>query len=194
MRPVKQAEIKLPRASLLNPRKRIFAIEGRAGEWKLYRGNRRPSSVRSGTQHHKVAVYQTPRRELVREFIRLRKFDKIDDTIFLERLRAGHLRVDKETGRIFSCLGSFGRLTEWTELKQETSDNGYRFVRIYRGESRKKIAVHRLVVMSDIEGAIPDGYDIDHRDCNRLNNSISNLRLRESTSNRATNCSGGEEW
>lgn len=37
--------------------------------------------------------------------------------------------------------------------------------------------VHRLVYVLSTGEDIPDGYQVDHKDCNKLNNSMDNLRL-----------------
>ena len=58
-------------------------------------------------------------------------------------------------------------------------DNGTGYLQVNLTNSfgvRKKYYVHRLVYETFI-GPIPDGYEIDHIDCNKTNNSIDNLQL-----------------
>lgn len=166
----------------------VFRIPGRAGSWKYYKGHKRPDTLWTGKKWHVIARTQTPSgRILIREFIRIRKYRIADDGMILDRLRSGRLRVDANTARCFSLIESTG---EWRELAQyEDSKSRYLFVRIYSGEERKKIAVHRLQIMADIDDEIPAGFDVDHRDKDFRNNSLANLRLLRAESNRCTNLS-----
>ena len=59
-------------------------------------------------------------------------------------------------------------------LKIQTLPNGYKYVRL--GSKDKSLHyVHRLVWKA-FNGEIPEGYEIDHKDRDKNNNSLSNLR------------------
>lgn len=167
---------------------KTFRIAGRNGEWKYFRGHKRPITLRTPQKFHVIARTQTPKgRILVREFIRVRKYRIADDGMVLDRLRSGRLRIEASTARVFSLVESMG---EWRELVQYEDGKGrYLFVRIYAGDERKKIAVHRLQIMQDIDDEIPAGFDVDHRDKDYRNNSLANLRLLRAETNRCTNLS-----
>lgn len=139
---------------------KTFRIAGRKGEWKYFHGHKRPESLRTRQQFHVIAQTRTERgRVFVREFIKVRKYRVADDGMILDRIRSGRLRVDAATARVFSLVESTG---EWRELAQyEDSKGRYLFVRIYAGDERKKIAVHRLQIMQDIDDEIPVGFDVD---------------------------------
>lgn len=59
-------------------------------------------------------------------------------------------------------------------IKIQTTQTGYKYVRL--GSKDKSLHyIHRLVWKS-FNGEIPDGYEIDHKDRNKANNKLSNLR------------------
>ena len=120
---------------------------------------------------------------------RERKYRKLIDEQILQLLRDGHLRVNPITGIVRKqkrlAGGNHGYwLNQWIILKQDPDRNGYPSVRIRWSGHRKGIMVHRLVYMAVRRKLIPDGYDVDHRDKNRANCSIRNLRLRTVHDNR----------
>lgn len=129
----------------------------------------------------------TPKgRLLIREFIKVRKYQVLDDGMILDLLRAGRIRVESHTGKVFSLVEKQGQI-HWKRLAEYENRQGkYLFVRLYRGSLRKKIAVHRLVVMADIDGVIPEGFDVDHRNKDFRDNRLQNLRLLASETNRCT--------
>lgn len=59
---------------------------------------------------------------------------------------------------------------------QELSKNGYLRVRLSKEGKVKNRFVHRLVAEAFI-GNIPDEYEVNHIDCNPLNNELSNLEI-----------------
>jgi len=64
-------------------------------------------------------------------------------------------------------------------LQPRNHPSGYLYVGFYtgkKGEKRKWRRVHRLVAENFI-GEIPFGYEVDHKDGNRTNNDVSNLRI-----------------
>lgn len=58
--------------------------------------------------------------------------------------------------------------------------SGYQYVGLFVGKGSKKkrlwFRLHRLVIENFI-GDIPDGMEVDHKDGNRTNNKLSNLRI-----------------
>lgn len=54
--------------------------------------------------------------------------------------------------------------------------NGYAHVSLGVSGNRREQYIHRLVASAFI-GNIPDGYEIDHIDTNKLNNCVDNLRI-----------------
>lgn len=160
-----------------------FTIPGRKGVWKYVNGNRKPRNFSRG-DHRLLARVQQGKHVVIREFIRIRKWKIATDGMILERLRAGEITIDPLTARVQRLDSNTGM---YQILSQYEDRKGYRFVRLYRGDERKKIAVHRLQIMADIDGEIPPGFDIDHRDKDITNNSLSNLRLLSSETNRCTN-------
>lgn len=75
---------------------------------------------------------------------------------------------------------SDGRI--WSEkqkkfLSDRTKSKGYVKVNLYTEEGKvKNVRVHR-VIWEAFNGAIPDGYEINHKNCIRHDNRIENLEL-----------------
>ena len=60
------------------------------------------------------------------------------------------------------------------ELKQYTNRYGYKMVRLCKNGDMKAFSVHKLVAMSFIPN--PNNYpQVNHKDCNPLNNKVDNL-------------------
>lgn len=60
-------------------------------------------------------------------------------------------------------------------LTTNIQTNGYPFIVLFKNKKAKAKTIHSLMYLTYI-GDIPEGKEIDHRDGNKLNNSISNLR------------------
>lgn len=60
------------------------------------------------------------------------------------------------------------------EKRRAPSRGGYCFVTLWKDGNRKNHKVHRLVMQVFI-GEIPEGYEVNHIDSDRLNNCLSNL-------------------
>lgn len=61
--------------------------------------------------------------------------------------------------------------------QQFCSRNGYFYVGMQNGRKvRRRASVHRLVIEAFV-GEIPPGYVVNHLDCNKLNNSVTNLEI-----------------
>lgn len=61
-------------------------------------------------------------------------------------------------------------------LTQRQQNRGYCMVTTSKDGKRKELLVHR-VVWEAFNGKIPPGYEINHKDENRLNNKLDNLEL-----------------
>lgn len=76
-------------------------------------------------------------------------------------------------GRIRSLLDYHGR-AQFLVLSQQLNTNGYYFVLLYKNNSRRFVAVHRLVCAAFHKN--PNNYPcVNHRDENRYNNRADNL-------------------
>ena len=61
-------------------------------------------------------------------------------------------------------------------LKPSTLKRGYQVVALYKNSKRKWFLIHRIVWIA-FNGPIPKEYEINHKDENKLNNSLHNLEL-----------------
>lgn len=68
------------------------------------------------------------------------------------------------------------------ELQPHINHNGYKRVNLCKGGKYKKFFVHRLVATAFI-GEIPEGYQINHKDSDRLNNAVDNLEIVSASEN-----------
>lgn len=60
-------------------------------------------------------------------------------------------------------------------LKSQILKRGYELVHLWHNGKRKAFTIHRLVAIAFIENPDDKGM-VDHIDCNKLNNNVSNLR------------------
>lgn len=76
-----------------------------------------------------------------------------------------HYKVT-EDGQVYNSEGH--------KMTQFESNSGYLRVKLSRGVPRKMYSVHRIVAETYLEN--PKGYTVvNHKDCNRKNNSVENL-------------------
>ena len=72
---------------------------------------------------------------------------------------------------------------ERRELKQYTFKNGYKEVKLFDGKDYKSITVHKLVALHFVDG-YKEGYEVNHKDCNKANNHYFNLEWCSSSQNK----------
>lgn len=79
-------------------------------------------------------------------------------------------------GRVKSLdrIDSIGRRRTGVLLKPWKERNGYRLVSIMSGDKQRRYYVHRLVAETFI-GPLPDGYEVNHKDEDKTNNTAGNL-------------------
>ena len=83
------------------------------------------------------------------------------------------------------AVSSFGRVKNTHTgkvLKARTNKYGYLIIDLYENAIRKSYLVHRLVACAFIDNP-DDKLCVDHKDNNRTNNNISNLRFATSKEN-----------
>ena len=88
-----------------------------------------------------------------------------------------------EDGRVFSHAGPRKKAKFLAATKDP---DGYFFVLLYDGNgkrSRISPRIHKLMALAYL--GVPKGQYVDHRDQNRENNHISNIRIATSSQNRA---------
>ena len=74
-----------------------------------------------------------------------------------------------------SISGSVRNIRTKRILNPSISSNGYYYVDLYKKQQHKKFKIHRLVAIHFIPNLI-NGNSVDHINCDKLNNTISNLR------------------
>ena len=62
------------------------------------------------------------------------------------------------------------------QLHYYISNSGYQRVTLFINHIRRKFSIHRLVAMTFIDD-IPEGYVVNHKDGNKLNNDYKNLEI-----------------
>jgi hypothetical protein len=86
------------------------------------------------------------------------------------------LAYDPITGRFVWRKGAVKGRARLDVPAGTEGGNGYRFINMRK---YGKIGIHRLAWIY-INGPIPNGMEVDHRDCDPQNNAIANLRLATS--------------
>lgn len=78
----------------------------------------------------------------------------------------------------------------YRELKPQINKKGYAKVRLSQNRNKKSASVHRLVALAFIPN--PSGYpQVDHLDCNKQNNDVSNLEWVTGKENHRRKCENG---
>lgn len=92
-----------------------------------------------------------------------------------------------ENGEIWSfpkdCSEKGSRWKDGRFLKSWLIGNGYKTVSLYKDGSSKKFLIHRLIATTFIENPF-NFSEVNHKDGNRLNNSVSNLEWVNSSQNK----------
>ena len=88
-------------------------------------------------------------------------------------------------GYINYYVSNFGRVINMTTkqiLKPSITSNGYKSVALY-SRVKKVFAVHRLVAFAFIDNYEKDRKNVDHKNHNKLDNNVNNLRWATTTEN-----------
>jgi hypothetical protein len=115
------------------------------------------------------------------------------------------LYIINESGKILSLErkvktkgGSFRSIPEHFLTWQATHD-GYMFVKLTKDKIKKCIKVHRLVALAFIPNP-SDKLQVNHKDCNKSNNTVDNLEwvtgkenMAHAVKNNLNNCGRGEK-
>jgi transcriptional regulator with XRE-family HTH domain len=83
--------------------------------------------------------------------------------------------------RSLDRIGENGRRWKGRVMKPQVV-RGYLHVALNRNGHTKQCLLHRLIVEAFI-GSIPEGYQVNHRDCNKVNNRVSNLEIVTASQN-----------
>lgn len=80
-------------------------------------------------------------------------------------------------GRIWSCKDYWGGFTyPWKPLKTRPDPYGYARVNLYvKGKMFTRV-VHNIIWKA-FHGPVPEGYEINHKDCDKMNPALGNLEL-----------------
>lgn len=97
------------------------------------------------------------------------------DMLILSRLRNGTLKVDPNTGEVFSSLANGYKITGWVKLNG-TMNEGYIQFSLNLNNKMKTVNAHKVIWLS-ANPDIPDGMVIDHINHIRDDNRLENLRL-----------------
>lgn len=88
-------------------------------------------------------------------------------------------------GKVISTKGP-----EPTVLADRLNNNGYYYVILSDGKRQKQFGVHRLVAQAFLECSLKDQWNaersqVNHIDCNKINNKVANLEWCSSSENLA---------
>jgi hydroxymethylpyrimidine pyrophosphatase-like HAD family hydrolase len=94
---------------------------------------------------------------------------------FNDYMISNYGRVLSLPKKINQKKGSY-KYTDRKILNPSVNEKGYHHIRLYKNGKQYTFRVHRLVY-STFVNKIPNGYEINHLDCDKSNNSISNLEI-----------------
>ena len=77
---------------------------------------------------------------------------------------------------------SIGRKLKERIMKPQLNKYGYFQISLFQNNKPKSFAIH-VLVYNTFKGKVPNGFEIDHIDNNKLNNDIDNLQLLKSRKN-----------
>jgi len=87
------------------------------------------------------------------------------------------------SGQIYAQPGISKRKPKGGYLKSWTINSGYKVVMLYKNHTSKKFLVHRQIAQAFISN--PDNFrEVNHKDCNKLNNRPENLEWVDSKQNK----------
>lgn len=116
-----------------------------------------------------------------------KSYKGMTDQDILDRIAEGMLAVFPATAEVWSYSTNHKSWTKLRITERESNGSTYRFVEIWKGDKRKKIALHRLVWIAYHRQLVPEGYDVDHVEgkSREYPDAIDNLQLLESGFNRS---------
>lgn len=95
---------------------------------------------------------------------------------------SNYARVKRLNKRVRAGFGSYRTVSEKI-LKPQKSKYGYMRIALTKNNVRKIHFIHRLLYEAFV-GKVIDGYELDHIDTDKTNNSLSNLRMVTSKENK----------
>lgn len=129
-------------------------------------------------------VYSSVRRLTPTECARLQGFPRIievdkdmtRDEWIVTALSAGYIFTDINTGDVYRTRGQGGRILKIPEkLKGTILPSGYKVISIKMNGHKKQCRINRVIWISAY-GIPPDGYVVDHKNNDKLDNRLSNLQ------------------
>lgn len=99
------------------------------------------------------------------------------DELCVALIAAGYITVDVATGKCYRTRGPGGiHLREPKELAATMLPSGYHVASLKLGEVRKQVRLHRMVWIA-AHGIPEPGLTVDHKNFNKSDNRLENLRL-----------------
>ena len=98
------------------------------------------------------------------------------DEIIALCLAAKYLLVDFDNGEVYATRGPGGTPLSAPKLLKGSNCNGYRVISVHFGGVKKQCRLHRIIWIA-AHGMIPQGMVVDHINCNKQDNRLSNLQL-----------------
>lgn len=97
-------------------------------------------------------------------------------------LAKGHIIADTETGKVYATRGGHGKRLDTPKELTGTMANGYRVITIRQDKCKMQCRIHRIIWIA-AHGIIPDGYVVDHINCDKTDNRLANLQLLTAADN-----------